>query len=253
MKALSIKTLLSKVTKLLNGMILTRDVSSSVTVGANTNAPITFTVPSIAGYTYIGIIGITNSHGVNFPITDFNAASHRAVVRNLTSTSTTVTLTGRLLFVKSNIVGGVLRNLSIFKPFSRFASLRKGGGVDEGDEFEKTIGKIANGGIAANNHFIQELKWAPYKKRECSAVSDNGRLAKSPCRWLHDCRNSSGGVETQQSAICSRSNKGERVSSNRCKRSNTDIQLQYSSFNNERQIFSYVDSGIAISERRWPA
>lgn len=103
---LSIKEWIAKVTGTLDGAIITRDVQSSATVGANTNAAVTFTVPSISGYTYIGFVGITNSHGANFPLTDFNAKSHRAVIRNLTSTSTTVTLTGRLLFVKTNLWGG---------------------------------------------------------------------------------------------------------------------------------------------------
>lgn len=105
MKAVSIKELIKKVTSVLNGAVIARDVVSSATVGANTYAAVTFTVPSISGYTYVGIVGITNSHGANFPITDFNANSHRAVIRNLTSTSTAVTLTARLLFVKTNLWG----------------------------------------------------------------------------------------------------------------------------------------------------
>ena len=117
MKAVSIKELIAKITGILSKAIITRDVSASATVGANTNAAVTFTVPSISGYTYVGIVGITNSHGANFALTDFNANAHRAVIRNLTSTSTTVTLTGRLLFVKTNL-WGVLRNLSVFKAFT---------------------------------------------------------------------------------------------------------------------------------------
>ena len=103
---LNVKKLLTKILTLCNGAIIARDVSGSVTIGASTNGTITFTLPTISGYTYVGIVGIRNSHGVNFPITDFDAANHRAVVRNLTTTQTTVTLTARLLFVKNGIWGG---------------------------------------------------------------------------------------------------------------------------------------------------
>ena len=103
---LNVKKLLTKVLVLCKGAIVTRDVSASATVNGNTNALFYFSVPSISGYTYIGIIGVKNSHGANFPITDFSAGSHTAVVRNLTSTQTTVTLTARLLFVKNELWGG---------------------------------------------------------------------------------------------------------------------------------------------------
>lgn len=86
-------------------LITTRDVSGTISVGANSNGALSFTVPTIPGYTYLGIIGIANSHGANFPITDFDAPNHRAVVRNLTASDATVTLTARLLFVSITAKG----------------------------------------------------------------------------------------------------------------------------------------------------
>lgn len=103
----SIQESLTNLLTLCNGAIIARDVSGSGTIGASTNGAITFTLPTISGYTYVGIVGIRNSHGANFPITDFDAANHRAVIRNLTTTQTTVTLTARLLFVKNGIWGGI--------------------------------------------------------------------------------------------------------------------------------------------------
>lgn len=82
-------------------LLTTRDIAAVANVPGNSNACITIPVPSISGYTYLGIIGIKNSHGANFPITDFSAGEHRIVVRNLTGTAAEVTLTARLLFVST--------------------------------------------------------------------------------------------------------------------------------------------------------
>lgn len=101
---LSIKKLLTKILQWLNTpLVATRDVTNTVSVPANTNAACIFTVPSISGYTYIGILGIENSHGAHFVITDFSARYHRAVIRNLTATTTTITLTARLLYIRGRV------------------------------------------------------------------------------------------------------------------------------------------------------
>lgn len=81
--------------------IKTQTQARTVNVGANTSAGFYFSPPSISGYTYIGIIGIANSHGGNFPITEFSPEQKRIVLRNMTTTATNVTLTATLLYVRT--------------------------------------------------------------------------------------------------------------------------------------------------------
>lgn len=113
-----IKATLAKVLGVFPAMFVTKNVAVTVTVRASTNAEFKIKPPAIAGYTPIGIYQLTNSHGANFPITDFGVASGRVVLRNLTNTATSVTITATYLYAKTILWGGVLHS-SIFKAFSR--------------------------------------------------------------------------------------------------------------------------------------
>ena len=104
---LSVKKLLMKITALLKSAVIVRSVSVTGPVRSSTNEAFLFTPPSVSGYTYVGIIGVNNSHGANFPITDFDSINKRVVIRNLTTTTTNVTITTRLLYVKNELLGGV--------------------------------------------------------------------------------------------------------------------------------------------------
>lgn len=116
---LSIKKLLTKITVLLKGAVIVRSASITGSVRGNTNEGFYFTPPSVSGYTYVGIVGVRNSHGANFPITDFDSLNKRVVIRNLTATTTDVTITAILLYVKNELWGG-----GLLKPvFSRLSAV----------------------------------------------------------------------------------------------------------------------------------
>lgn len=115
---LSVKKLLTKITVLLKGAVIVRSASKTGTVRGNTNEAFLFTPPSVSGYTYVGIVGVLNSHGAHFPITDFDSLNKRVVIRNLTSTATDVTITARLLYVKNELWWGILKSV-----FSRLSAV----------------------------------------------------------------------------------------------------------------------------------
>lgn len=77
--------------------------SASYTASANTYKVVSFTLPTISGYTPIGIVQIKNGTYelalVNFDITDSTKAS--AVIRNISSVSKTFTLTISVLYEES--------------------------------------------------------------------------------------------------------------------------------------------------------
>ena len=77
--------------------------SASYTVSANTYKALSFTLPTISGYTPIGIVQIKNGTYelalVSFDITDSTKAS--VVIRNITSASKTFTLTISVLYEES--------------------------------------------------------------------------------------------------------------------------------------------------------
>lgn len=103
---LNIKKLLTKMLTMFNKMIVIKSVSGSASVGGNTNAAITVTPPTVSGYTPFAIYNINNSHGANFPITDFGITGGRVIVRNLTSTTTTVTVTVTYAYIRTALWGG---------------------------------------------------------------------------------------------------------------------------------------------------
>ena len=77
--------------------------SASYTVSANTYKVVSFTLPTISGYTPIGIVQIKNGTYelalVNFDIVDSTKA--RVVIRNISSASKTFTLTIHVLYEES--------------------------------------------------------------------------------------------------------------------------------------------------------
>lgn len=82
------------------------NLSGSATIGANTNGAINLTLPTVDNYTPVGIVGITNSHGANFCITTFrliSATSAQVVMRNVASSSATITITAKVLYVRTNL------------------------------------------------------------------------------------------------------------------------------------------------------
>lgn len=77
----------------------------SLRINASTNGSVSITLPTVTGYKPIGIIGISNSHGANFCVTDFsllNATSARVVMRNVSTSAATITITAKVLYVRSN-------------------------------------------------------------------------------------------------------------------------------------------------------
>lgn len=80
--------------------------SGSATIGGSTNGSIDLTLPIVAGFTPVGIVGVTSSHGANFCITTFRIISGTAaqvVLRNVSSSSATVTITAKVLYAPSNM------------------------------------------------------------------------------------------------------------------------------------------------------
>lgn len=94
------------INSVLSNMIVIKSASGSATINGNTNAAILVTPPTVSGYTPIAIYNINNDHGANFPITDFGVTSGRVVVRNLTSTSTTVKITVTYVYIRTALFGG---------------------------------------------------------------------------------------------------------------------------------------------------
>lgn len=81
------------------------NISGSATISGNANGAINLTLPTVTGYTPVGIVGITNSHGANFCVTDFRISSVTSalvVIRNVASTSATVTITAKVLYVPTD-------------------------------------------------------------------------------------------------------------------------------------------------------
>ena len=94
-----INKLLGRITTMLFHI---ENVSGSGRIGASTNGSINLSVPTVSGYMPIGIIGVTNSHGAHFCITDFSllsATSARVVCRNVSNTAQTITITAKVLYV----------------------------------------------------------------------------------------------------------------------------------------------------------
>lgn len=78
------------------------NISGSGRINASTSGSIPITLPTVSGYVPIGIIGVTNSHGAHFCITDFSllsATSARVVCRNVSNTAQTITITAKVLYV----------------------------------------------------------------------------------------------------------------------------------------------------------
>lgn len=80
--------------------------SGTATISGNTNGAVNLTLPTVDNYQPVGIVGITNSHGANFCITTFrimSATSAQVVMRNVASTSATITITAKVLYVRTNL------------------------------------------------------------------------------------------------------------------------------------------------------
>lgn len=80
--------------------------SGSATINGNTNGAINLTLPTVDGYIPVGIVAITNSHGANFCVTSFRVASATAaqvVMRNVASSSATITVSAKVLYVRDNL------------------------------------------------------------------------------------------------------------------------------------------------------
>lgn len=92
-------------TKLMTEKILHFETNTgSATINGNTNGVVVVSVPSVSGYTVQGIVVIQNSHGANFAITDYtiiDVDSARVILRNLTSTAATVTVTVKFMYVRN--------------------------------------------------------------------------------------------------------------------------------------------------------
>lgn len=80
---------------------ITKTVQATATVGANTNARLTATAPTVGGYTPVGIIGILSSAGAAGTITEFRLTDGNptSVVRNAGSTQISVTYTYTILYL----------------------------------------------------------------------------------------------------------------------------------------------------------
>ena len=84
--------------------MMTKEQTGTVSLGANTNAAVSITPTAYAGYYCLGIIGIRNSHGASVVLTEFSSTLSRAVIRNITSTAYTVTLTFELLYISNDLI-----------------------------------------------------------------------------------------------------------------------------------------------------
>ena len=76
-----------------------KTASKTQSVGANANARFTFSVPTVSGFTAIGIIHFSNSHGASVAITEI--ADSSIVVKNLASSAQNITLTAHFLYCKN--------------------------------------------------------------------------------------------------------------------------------------------------------
>ena len=86
------------------GVLHIETTAGSGTVNAGANGSINITIPQVTGYIPIGIIGIQNSHGANLVITTFYISSTTnavVVVRNVGSSSATVTVTPKILYART--------------------------------------------------------------------------------------------------------------------------------------------------------
>ena len=100
---LDVKALINKLLERITTMLFhIENVSGSGRISASTNGSISITLPTVSGYVPIGIIGISNSHGAHFCITDYSllsATSARVVCRNVSNTAQTITITAKVLYV----------------------------------------------------------------------------------------------------------------------------------------------------------
>ena len=84
-------------------MFITRTTQATVTIGANTNARVSATIPTVNGYKPIAIKGLQNSNGTDGVVTEFNIYSDTlvtSVIRNVSSTQLSFTITYTILYVK---------------------------------------------------------------------------------------------------------------------------------------------------------
>lgn len=85
-------------------MFIIRTTQGSATIGANTNARINATIPTVSGYKPIAIKGLQNSNGTDGVVTEFNVYSDTlvtSVIRNVSSTQKSFTITFTVLYIKN--------------------------------------------------------------------------------------------------------------------------------------------------------
>lgn len=82
------------------------NLSGTATISGNTNGAVNITLPTVSNYQPVGIVGIQNSHGANFCITAFrvtSTTSAQVVMRNVASSSATITITVKVLYARDNL------------------------------------------------------------------------------------------------------------------------------------------------------
>ena len=136
MKAVSIKELIKNITKKFVTVKSVTVTSSSISMAANARSHVRISNAVPSGVIVLGVI--PNNTPNNDWVRIMGYMDGRDLILRYHN-EYTGTLSGTMSAVVTYaIVGGVLRNLSVFKAFSRFASLRKGGGVDESSKHEGT-------------------------------------------------------------------------------------------------------------------
>lgn len=95
--------ILSFIAGVFKNMFITRTTQGTATIGANTNARVNATIPTVNGYKPIAIKGLQNSNGTDGAITEFNVYSDTivtSVIRNVSSSQKPFTITYTVLYVK---------------------------------------------------------------------------------------------------------------------------------------------------------
>ena len=114
-----IKALLTQILKAIEPVqpYQIRTVTKTDTIDSKSGKSFSLSVPSIAGYTPVGVVRWSQNHGNNVYVTSQPSYSS-FYLHNEASSAQSTTLSVDILYLK-NTVGGVLR-ASSFKAFRRF-------------------------------------------------------------------------------------------------------------------------------------
>lgn len=111
---LNVKALLTKIIAKLNFSSVTpyqiRTVTRTQTVSGNSGASLSFSVPSISGYTPVGYVRWSNNHGNTVYLTSLSSIGS-CYIYNSASGSQSCTIDADILYIRNALLGGVVSRL----------------------------------------------------------------------------------------------------------------------------------------------